>query len=292
MIGVHPRVHALVQQRTAEALARTETQRQSEKHQLFLPGMAEHMRAMPNYLSRSPIFAPVAPEKSQRYDGDVLYQTELVTLKGWGKQLTEDHADIWLHSMLLASKQPLGIPVTINRAEFLRALGRNTSGASYQWLHNGVTALSTFAIAIEARSKNGAPKYSIGYHPRSRLMNMLGGLDYDDERDEYRLFADERWRHTFSNQEYGLVDWDKRLKIGRGQDLAKSLQRLVSTSADTIQRHSLESLRLRARYTSPTRKFREAMARAMRELERLEVIAAGRIEHSTKGKEQAVWTKL
>ncbi|WP_155769783.1 hypothetical protein [Burkholderia vietnamiensis] len=163
MIGVHPRVHALVQQRTAEALARTETQQQSDKHQLFLPGMAEHMRAMPNYLSRSPVFAPAAPEKGQRYDGDVLYQTELVTLKGWGKQLTEDHADIWLHSIAIASKQPIGIPVTINRAEFLRALGRNTSGASYQWLHNGVTALSTFSIAIEARSKNGRTKYSIGY---------------------------------------------------------------------------------------------------------------------------------
>ncbi|MFM0729319.1 TrfA [Paraburkholderia sediminicola] len=284
---------ALLGQREAEAMARLGARQQEEKQQqlsLFLPGMEEHMRAMPNYLSRSPVFAPVTPEKNQRYEGEVLYETELVTLKGWGKQLCEDHADIWLHSMHLAST--LGIPAVINRAEFLCALGRNTSGASYRWLHKGITALSTFSIAIEARSKNGETKYSIGYHPRSRLMNMLGGLDYDDKLDEYWLFVDERWRQTFSNQEYGFVDWDKRLQIGRNQDLAKSLQRLVSTSVDTVQRHSLESLKVRARYTSPMRKFRGAVKRAMEELERCEIIAGGRIEHSTKGKEQAVWTKL
>jgi hypothetical protein len=31
------------------------------------------------------------------HDGMVFHQTETVTLKGRGKQLTEDHADIWLH---------------------------------------------------------------------------------------------------------------------------------------------------------------------------------------------------
>lgn len=40
-------------------------------------------------------------------------------------------------------------------------------------------------------------------------------------------------------------------------------------------------------------KFRkDALEPAMRELERLEIIASGRIEVSTKGMEQAVWYKL
>jgi hypothetical protein len=40
------------------------------------------------------------------------------------------------------------------------------------------------------------------------------------------------------------------------------------------------------------RKFKNALTNAMRELERLKIIAKGRIEFSTKGKEQAAWKKL
>lgn len=284
-----------IAKRSAEARERAAAKAEEEMatpRQMFLPGMEEHMRAMPNYLSRAPLFAPVAPGRKKIHDGTVFYQTETVTLLGFGKQLTEDYADIWLHALYLASKVPLGEPVIINRADFLRGLGRNTSGASYAWLHRGVMALSTFTIAIEARTKDGKTKYSIGYHPSSRVMQMLGGFDYNEEIEEYRLIIDPRWRQIFGNREYGFLDWDKRLQIGRGQDLAKSLQRLVAASADPVQRYSLEFLKERAQYSSPMRKFREALTAAMRELERLGIIAGGRIERSTKGKEQAVWTKL
>lgn len=33
--------------------------------QMFLPGMDEHMRAMPNYLGRAPLFAPIAPGRKK-----------------------------------------------------------------------------------------------------------------------------------------------------------------------------------------------------------------------------------
>jgi hypothetical protein len=264
----------------------------TKPQQLFLPGMEDSLRAMPNHLSRAPLFAPVAPGKKTIHDGAVIYQTETVTLKGWGKQLTEDVADIWMHALYLASKVALGEPVVINRAEFLRGLGRNESGASYEWLNRGVLALSTFTIAIEARRKDGQQKYSIGNHPSSRVLQMLGGFDYSEETAEYMLVIDPRWRQIFGNHEYGFLDWDKRLQIGRGQDLAKSLQRLISTSADAVQRYSLESLKERAQYAGRTRDFKEALLKAMRELERLEIISGGRIELNTRGKEQAAWTRL
>jgi hypothetical protein len=153
-------------------------------------------------------------------------------------------------------------------------------------------ALSTFTIAIEACTRDGKTKYSIGNHPSSRVMQMLGGFDYDEKTEEYRLVIDSRWRQTFGNREYGFLDWGKRLQIERGQNLAKSLQRLISTSADAMQRYSLEYLKERAQYSSPMRKFRDALGAAMMELERLGIIADGHVEESTKGKEQAVWTKL
>ena len=108
----------------------------------------------------------------------------------------------------------------------------------------------------------------------------------------YTYTLDPRWAVLFGNREYSLLDWDKRLQFKRGQDLAKSLQRLIVTSSDAVQRYSLDFLKERAQFASPMRKFKETLTAAMRELERLEIIAGGRIERGTKGKEQAVWTRI
>ncbi len=74
--------------------------------------------------------------------------------------------------------------------------------------------------------------------------------------------------------------------------MAKALQRLVATSSESVQRFQLVWLKERFQYSSPMRKFRASLDVAMQELERVEVITAGRIELSTKGVEQAVWTRL
>jgi hypothetical protein len=89
-----------------------------------------------------------------------------------------------------------------------------------------------------------------------------------------------------------LIDWEKRLQIRKGQDIAKALQRLVSTSNERVQRFRLSWLKERLQYRSPMCKFRLSLKAAMQELERVEIIAAARIEMSTKGEEQAVWVRL
>lgn len=286
-----------IQQRALEAQIQAKKRAEGEANKpgmLFIPGMDKYMRAMPNYLSRSRLFAPVAWEKRQMYEGsDLIDGSEKVTLKGWGRQLTEDVADIWFHALYLCSKAPMGQAVRISRWRFLQDLGRHSGGYAYDWLHRGVIALSTFTIAIEARTADGIPKFSIGTRASSRVMHMLDGFDYCASAREYRLCMDPRWREIFANREYGLVDWEKRLRMGQRQYQAKSLQRLVSVSSDRVQRYGLEFLKKRAQYGSHMSKFRKnALEPAMRELERLDVIAEGRIERSLKGAEQAVWIKL
>jgi hypothetical protein len=96
----------------------------------------------------------------------------------------------------------------------------------------------------------------------------------------------------YGNREFALIDWGKRLQFGQHQNMAKALQRLVATSDEAVQRYTLDWLKSKLEYSSPMRKFRESLEAALRELERLEIIAGGRIEANTKGKPQAVWTKL
>jgi len=257
--------------------------------QMFLPGMDEFMRAMPNHLARSSLFAPVARGRKKMHKDTVLQSRGDAVIKFWGEQLDEAQADVWMQAMKEAQRQPLGTPVVINRAEFLRAIGRAESGQNYQWLHRTMQALAFAMLVIEVTKADGKPKLSIG---KTRALHLITGFDYDDEAEAYTLTIDPRWRVMYGNREFALIDWDKRMEFGLHQDMAKSLQRLVATSADKVQRFSLDYLKGRAQSAGRMRDFRDALEKAMRELERLGIIADGRIEASTRGTEQAVWTKL
>jgi hypothetical protein len=58
------------------------------------------------------------------------------------------------------------------------------------------------------------------------------------------------------------------------------------------RRNGLDWLKTKLEYTGRLRDFKDALEKAMRELERMAIISGGRIEINTKGKEQSVWTKL
>ena len=269
--------------RAAEAKVERESTR---PQQLFLPGMEEFMRAMPNHIARSSLFAPVAPGRKKIHDGTILVSRCDAVIRFKGKQLDEAQADVWMQAMHEASKRPLGEPVIINRAAFLRAIGRNASGENYRWLHRAMEDLA-FAMLVIEITKDGKPKLAIG---RTRALHMVDGFDFDDQAGIYSLRIDPRWCDLHRNREFAMIDWDKRLQFGQHQNMAKALQRLVATSADPVQRYGLDWLKGKLEYSSPMRKLRGALEAACTELERLAIVSAWRIEVSTKGKSQlALW---
>jgi len=278
------------QQKATQALATAAERQASTPTPFMLPGINETARAIPNYIARSAIFAPVRRGWRALHDDTVFLEGSNILLKGSGKQLSEDHADIWMHAMYLQTTALLGEAPVINRADFLRGMGRPTGGSAYDWLHEGMKDLARFTLCIEARRKDGSVKYSYGRHPSARVLAMLGGFDYHESTGSYTLYADPRWAQIFGNREYALVDWAKRLQMRH--DLSKSLQRLIGTSADLQQKYSLDILKQRAQYTGRMRDFRTSLERSLTELEELEVITKPRIETATRGHEQAVWIRL
>jgi len=272
-----------------ERSANKAKQKASTPIQMFLPGMDEFMRAMPNLLARSSLCAPIARGHRKMHGGTVLVSRKDGVLEYWGEQLDEADADILLQLMFEARQAALGQPVTINRAAFLRAMNRSTGKHDYEWLHRRMKILTAATLIIEAKKTDGSTKYRIG---DTKAFHILAGFDYDANVEAYTYTLDPQWQVLFDNREYALIDWQKRLLIGRGQDMAKALQRLVATSSNAEQQHALDWLKEKMQYASPMRKFKNALNSAMRELERLKIIAKGRIEFSTKGKEQAAWKKL
>lgn len=276
-----------VKQKTAEAAARAEQKAAETPRQLFLPGMDEFMRAMPNHIARSSLFAPVARGRRKMHDGTILQSRGDAEIRYSGKQLDEAQADVWMQAMKEAQRQPLGTPVVINRTDFLRAIGRTKGGENYKWLHRTMQDLALAMLVIEVKKADGKPKLSIG---KTRALHLIAGFDYDEDSEEYTLTIDPRWHAMYGNREFALIDWQKRREFGRNQDMAKTLQRLVATSSNPVQRYALDWLKSKMEYGGRMRDFRDALTRACKELERLEIITAHKIEDSTKGQPQlALW---
>lgn len=255
---------------------------------LYLPGFSEFSRAMPNHLARSSLFAPVARGAKKMHKETILVSRKDAVITYWGEQLDEPQADLWMQLMYEAINVPLGEAVRINRACLLRAIGRKTGNYEYQWLHRSMKALC-FAMLIVEATKNGRPKLEVG---KPESLHLIDKFTYDSTLESYIVRVDPRWCSLFYNNEYSLIDWSKRLQIRKGQDMAKAMQRLVATSNESVQRFQLIWLKELFQYTSPMRKFKKSLNVAMQELERVEVIAGGRIELSAKGIEQAVWMRL
>jgi TrfA protein len=267
-----------------EARERMDNSAADKPVQMYLPGMDELSRAMPNHVARSSLFAPVGRGRKKQHVGTQLVSRSDATILYWGEQLDEAQADVYMQVMYEATKHQLGEPFVINVAAFLRAMGRSTGGRDYEWLFKAMTALgvATIRIDVDAAKNKG---YKLGHH---RLFHLIEWFDYDAEAEAYMIKVDPRWQRVYGSKEFALVDWEKRLQITQGQDMAKALQRLIATSNEAVQRYALEWLKAKFEYAGRLRDFKTSIVKALRELERLAIIKSGKIEASTRGKDQLV----
>ena len=256
--------------------------------QLFLPGFEDTKRAMPNHIARSSLFAPIKRGRKKMLDEALLQSRGDVEIRFTGRQLDETQADVWMQLIKLALPQPLGTPIKINRAGFLREIGRRKNIQNYEWLHRALDDLNLARLKIVVVRKNGRP-VSLGSFETLRLVERL---KWDKQTETYTATIDPRFSQLFGGQEYAFIDWQARLAIGRNQDTAKALQRLIATDAATVQRYALATLKKLFCYEGRLRDFRAAINQACAELKRegVGVIATWKLGTSTTGQEQlTVW---
>lgn len=248
---------------------------------LFLPGF--DIGTFPNHLNRSSFIAPIARGRRKHHRQAVMVTRRDCVLEYTGEQLDEADGDLIMALIAFAQPFQFGTPVPLNRKELLGKIKPGSIGSTqYDWLHRRIKALTEATLFLEAK-KDDLTRYSIG---KTVSFRIVAAFSYDDESEMYTFILDPRWVQMFYNREYSLIDWDKRMQIGRGQDMAKTLQRLLATSSNKVQRYALNNLKAKMEYASPMRKFKEALTAACKELERLEIVREWRIEDSTKGKPQ------
>ena len=299
-----------------------------KQRQLFLPGVSEAMAAQPNALARSSLFAPVMSGKRKFLDAVKLVSRKDVVIEYTGKQLNEDHADICMQLVQnqVASGKETGTYVYFEAIQFIKQLGWSTGGGSYAKLRQYMKELRSASLIIETYKSDGSLKQKIvgsgdldddqnadvpiiedidietppedtvkkkkelptaeSFSLVEKFISGQGGKLY-----AYRL--DPAWVDLFSNKEYALIDWEKRKRIPKKMQLAKSLQRLLCTSNESPQRFSLDFLKDISQYKGRIGDFVDALTLALEELRRIDEIKDWSIGTSTKKKKQVtIWTKV
>jgi hypothetical protein len=95
-----------------------------------LPLWADFERAIPNHLARSSLFAPIARGKRKMLDNVELASPNGVQITYSGHQLDMGDCDVFMQALHEIRLAPLGERVRINRAAFLRGMGRSGHGTS------------------------------------------------------------------------------------------------------------------------------------------------------------------
>lgn len=271
----------LLEDRTIAALASFEAKKAAVPERLFLPGF--DIGAMPNHLNRSSLIAPIARGPRIFHKETIMVTRKECVLEYTGEQLDEADGDLIMALIFYAQPSPFGTPVLLNRKKLLRKIKNGVIGsAQYAWLHSSIKRLTASTLYLQVKKEDGSG-YAIG---KTESFRIISQFLYDDETETYSYILDPRWVQMFSNKEYSLLDWNKRMQIGRGQNMAKTLQRLVATSSNKLQYFPIQNLKKQMQYTGRERDFKSALLKATRELERLKLIKSARIAQNTRGEEQ------
>ena len=200
------------------------TPRATEKKVVQLPWWHDLDRAIPNHLARSSLFAPVARGRRATHEGKGAHQPIRCAAAVLGVQLDEPDSDVWMQALHEARRHPSSAPVPVVRSHFLKSLGRHigiqiTDGCMSR------SCLSLGMLEIKTR------KYTVGEVPGDfctpskgihRVLHLIDGFDLDEELDTYVLRIDRRMVGLFSNREFALIGWEKRLQIKVQRDMAKA----------------------------------------------------------------------
>ncbi len=233
--------------------------------------------ALPNHLNRSSLIAPIGRGRRTEYKREVLVSRIDCKVEYTGEQLDEADGDILMILLYLTQGKPIGQPIKMNRSKILKLLHRETGLAQYKWLLRRIKSMTEATLFLETKA------YQIGATCSFRI---ISSFFYNHESGDYFFILDQDWAKMFSNKEFSRIDWEKRMSIGRQLNIAKAIQRLISTDSSKTQRYSIDYLKAKFVYTGRMSDFIDSLNRNVSELKRLSIVQAWEISQSSKGNQQ------
>lgn len=269
--------------KASEAIKRSKLRvEKGASEKIFPKGIDPNFRAIPNHLARSGIFAPIARGRKIFHNNARLFSRRDAIIIYNGFQISEPQGDVWAQFIFESRNAEPGQPVYINRAKLLREIGRKSSGRDYKFLDQTIKILLEATIAIKNVTLDGQLIYSVGH---DSPLHMLSGVGIETQTETLIIVIDPRWKKIFGECEYSIIDWRKRMAIRKGQDIAKTIQRIICASSDPVQKLRLNELKLMMQYLSPMSKFRKSLEEALKELIRVGIIESRKFSYLKSGEE-------
>lgn len=222
---------------------------------------------MGNEIAKTPVFSPIKRGRRGMHDKTKLPAPSGYALWYSGKQLDVGDQDTYLTAIMLAKGVAPDTPVIVERSEFLRLMGRNSSGASYKWLKESFDRVASGRIYFDTPKIEGSTP-------------LLGPLQFNKETKTYFFTVPAAALRVFGFQDFGYVDMEKRRMLGMG--LAKWLQCYVVSQEKGEHRISVENLKAWSGIAGRTRQFRAILKEALAELAKVKVIQSWKLYENGK----------
>jgi hypothetical protein len=250
---------------------RIKSEAQEKNRVIKLPYCKESERTIPNIIARSALFGVIKRGTRPYKNQELIASRDDIKIYYTGKTLDQADCTVWMQALAYVST--LGQKTPVNRAGFLKLLGKTTGKKDYLWLDASLHRLMTGVVTVRSR------KYELEFH----LIDSWGKFRDENNPVEYLLSISPDVVKMWFNSEYTRVEWDKRLAIKQGGDLASWMQLYIRSNAVSKKSTNISLNNLKqwcGRNKSEKRKFRSAMKKALIELTRIGEIRDASIRKS------------
>ena len=231
-----------------------------------------------NIIHTSSLFHVRTKSARKFYKGQVLFSRSTTVIEYTGEELFQDDYDAFL-CLIKISSDAFNVCHSVSPKQIIRTLGWADSGQSYERLENILRRLREGSIYVannpeKAQSPNVIQMGVSQDKAKSKhftILNLISFIDYYRGYD-IRFTLDPRIVRLYGNNEYGLIDIQKRNALGQN-DLSKMLQCLFSGAGD-IQYHNVDKLFALSGMQCARKEFTRSLVRALDKLKQTKIIKA------------------
>ena len=224
-----------------------------------LPLWPESKRGAPNAVLRGALFAAIQGKGRQYILRKELVSTQDgVTIRYTGGQLDQADLDVWEQALHLARTQALGTECYFTAHGFLKALGRATGKQNHEWLKAAFARLAATAVEITSGG-------------RTYFGSLIEGGAREEATGRYVLEVNPKLAKFYGRSQWTQLDWEQRQQL-RGKPLALWLHGFYASHAKPYPLSVAYLHKLSGSQTKQLRNFKQALARALQDLEAIGAI--------------------
>lgn len=175
----------------------------------------ESLRGVPNSVLRSALFGAIKRGKRKTMFREKLASQGGISVVFTGYRLDQADLDVWQQVLHISRNSPFGTEVAFSGGGFLKAIGRNTSGASHEWLKDSLTRLQVAAVELSDGKKTFSGTLIHNWYLDEVNKNCVVKLNPD----LVNLFSRDTWTG---------IEWEQR-KALKGKPLALWLHGFYSS---------------------------------------------------------------